>query len=371
MACLVGLPSGFDFLRDHEASLGSPPVPFNRFIPGGFLRWMSPERHVATKEAFRNAMVRDVHEPLEPFMRATIRAELGRMADASDASDGQGVPPRRHVQRMVFAIWMRLFFHVEPHAPELQRLKALYAIVDMRNPTGASNRAVKTALAAIAQLLRDRLATVGPAGAEPPGSFLEALVRSHPRSLDDPGVLLNVVYMAHTTWSDVSGLLQWLFRMLTDHPEWAGRLRSDDPDGSSLSTRIVMETLRLEQSEHLYRVAKREIEHDGFVIPRGWLVRLCVRESHQDPGVFENPRSFDPDRFLSRSYTRREYSPFGAGGRYACLGEGLTKAVGHLFVEELARGYEWRTVSDGPYEYSAWRHWRPASTWRVLVTPRQ
>jgi cytochrome P450 len=135
-----------------------------------------------------------------------------------------------------------------------------------------------------------------------------------------------------------------------------------------LSTRVVLETLRLEQSEHLYRVATREIEHRGFVIPRGWLVRLCVRESHRDPAVFENPEAFDPDRFLRRTYTRREYSPFGAGLRHTCLGEGLTRLVGHVFVEEVASAYTWRTVTDGAYEYSAWRHWRPSSRWRVLAT---
>ena len=67
---------------------------------------------------------------------------------------------------------------------------------------------------------------------------------------------------------------------------------------AATSTRIVMETLRLEQSEYLYRETTRDIEHKGVVIPRGWLVRLCVRESHQDPAIFANPDVFDPDRFL-------------------------------------------------------------------------
>ena len=193
------------------------------------------------------------------------------------------------------------------------------------------------------------------------------MARSRPESVDDATTIGNLIYMMHTTWADVSGLLQWLFRMLTEHSDWAERVRNRHRE-PSLSMRIVMETLRLEQSEYLYRVANRAIEHAGSVIPRGWLIRLCVRESHQNPAVFDDPQSFDPDRFLHRSYARQDYAPFGAGLRHACLGEGLTKALGRIFVEELAVGYAWRTIADGPYEYSAWRHWRPSSDWRVLVT---
>ena len=190
-------------------------------------------------------------------------------------------------------------------------------------------------------------------------------------------MICNLVYILHTTWADVSGLLQWVLRMLTDHPEWADKLRLALPgtgsDGDSelpLSKRIVMETLRLEQSEYLYRVTTRRVEHRGVVIPKGWLVRLCTRESHQDATVFEHPDVFNPDRFLSRTFTRREYAPFGVGLRHGCLGEHLTKTVARIFAEPLVLGYRWQTVADGPAEHSAWRHWRPASAWRVVLTPR-
>jgi cytochrome P450 len=114
--------------------------------------------------------------------------------------------------------------------------------------------------------------------------------------------------------------------MLTEHPEWADRVRrtrdANDSGVETLPTRIVMETLRLEQSEQLYRVADRQIDHRNFVIPQGWLVRLCVPESHQDPAVFNRPDEFDPDRFACRSFSRRQYSPFGGALDHACLGEG-------------------------------------------------
>jgi len=114
MACIVGLPHGMDFLREHDSSLSSPPLPSGRFIPGGLLRHMPPEKHAITKEAFRKAIVPAVFEPLESFMRETFREELARMVEAGIDSNGKGVRPRRHIQRAVFDIWARLFFDITP-----------------------------------------------------------------------------------------------------------------------------------------------------------------------------------------------------------------------------------------------------------------
>ena len=58
MVCLTGLAEGFEFLRIHDASLKSPPLPFGRFIPSGFLRHMAPDRHAETKAALRKALRR-------------------------------------------------------------------------------------------------------------------------------------------------------------------------------------------------------------------------------------------------------------------------------------------------------------------------
>ena len=372
-ACLVGLSAGSEFFRQHDDVLVSPPWSFGRFIPGGFLRHMPRERHAEAKQVLRLAMAREVYELHEAFIRDQFRQELARMAHASA---GTGVPPRRHIQRAVFSIWVRLFFGIDPASAERARLKTLYRVIDIRNPSSASDRQIRSAVAEIVAIARAHTADGHSPGAGA-GSFLEALARSSPASVDDPTIMGNLAYILHTTWADVSGLLQWIARMLTDHGQWADRLRlpahadsAHEGGALSLSTRVVMETLRLEQSEYLYRATTSDVSHGGMVIPKGWLVRLCVRESHQDPAVFEHAQTFDPDRFLHRSFARREYAPFGAGLRHACLGEELTKTVGGIFAEELARGYHWQSVADGPAEHSAWRHWRPSSAWRIVLTPR-
>ena len=133
-----------------------------------------------------------------------------------------------------------------------------------------------------------------------------------------------------------------------------------------------METLRLEQAEYLYRRLVRPIEVEGMVLPAGWFVRLCIWESHRDPTVFSDPDRFNPDRFAGRTYSRAQYSPFGADA-HGCMGSQLALFLGRTFVEELALGYDWRVVSDGPLQRGNRHrnHWCPSSRLRVVMTPRQ
>jgi cytochrome P450 len=372
MACFVGLSDGLNFLKEHESTLASPSLPFGRFIPGGFIRHMSEERHALTKQLFRKALAREVYEPLDPFVRETIRAELNRTVARSELATSS-VVPRPHIQRMTFLIWVRMFFNISD-ADRLAQLKQLYKVIDIRNPTGASHGSINSALDEIAAIARRQLRDDEASRSALARSFFEAIAMADPGAVDNGTIVRNLIYLLHTSWADVSGLLVWLWRMMTEHPTWADRMReaapSTDMDATPLSTRIVMETLRLEQSEQLYRVTTRQIEHAHFVIPKGWLVRLCVRESHQDPTVFEHPEQFDPNRFLGHTFNRREYSAFGGALRHACLGEGLTTLVGRCFVEELTGHFSWRTIDDGECEYGPWRHWRPSSRWRVAVSVR-
>ena len=130
-------------------------------------------------------------------------------------------------------------------------------------------------------------------------------------------MLGNLVFLFHVTWADVSGLLTWIARMLADHPLSSARPapswpRAAGPAASArdaLCTRIVLETLRLEQSEHIYRRTTHAVAVGDATIPAGWIVRVGVHEAHRNAAVFEHPDAFDPDRFLGRSYSKDEYSP--------------------------------------------------------------
>ncbi len=130
-----------------------------------------------------------------------------------------------------------------------------------------------------------------------------------------------------------------------------------------------METLRQEQSEYISRRANREIRWQGYVIPRGWGVRVCVRENHRDPDALPNPDRFDPDRFR-QAPSRDSYSVFGASAtRTSCLGASLTLTLGRIFVRELVDGFEWSVARDGPPEFSG-VHWQPSPRFQIALRSR-
>jgi cytochrome P450 len=372
LACINDLPVGRRLLKEADADLVAPPLGFSRFIPGGYLRYRAPAEHASYKNLFRLAFSRDVADARSAQLHAGFRNGLTAVA-----AEGAEIPPRARVNRILFPLWAGLYSGLEPDAPETARLKELSRVIDTRNPRWVSDRRVRAAAAELGEIfVAQRTRFDALPDDEVPRCFLDEIRRHEPSSLDDPAVLGNLVFLFHVTWGDVSGLLTWIARMLAGHPAVVLAARAELAPGAddgpaprdSLCTRIVHETLRLEQSEHIYRRTTSSVTVADRTIPSGWIVRVGVHEAHRNPTVFERPDTFDPDRFLGRSYAKDEYSPFGAH-RLACLGEQVTVAVARTFTEELVTGFDLETTRDGPAELGSWGHWAPSSRWRLALSP--
>ncbi len=363
--CVLGLERGHELLRRHRAELAPAPLPFTRLVPGGFLRYLPPERHDVLAPLFRTAFGTDVLGSASPRMTAAVRRNLDLLA-----AEG-GTAPRPAVERLVHAALAAVVLGVEPH--DEARLDDLTrALEPLGSEAGADRRSARRAAAAlerVAKLLSD-LPEVPPDGH--PTSSVDTIRRSRPDALHDPWICGNLAFMLHVAGDNVSGLLVWLLKMAADHPSYADRLAALPPDAArELADRVVLETLRLAQSEYLYRIASRPLEIDGFTVPRGWFVRVCIRESHREPGVFDRPDTFDPDRFAGRRPTTAELAPFGLD-RHACPGAQLTLGLARTFLLELAHRYRIRALADGPPERPPrhWHHWRPSAAFRVTLQPR-
>jgi cytochrome P450 len=145
-------------------------------------------------------------------------------------------------------------------------------------------------------------------------------------------------------------------------------LNDNEDDRLAVIDSVVKETLRLAQSEYLYRRLLEDVEFDGMTLPKGWLVRLCVRESHRSEAVFENPARFDPDRFLRKKSVVTEYAPFGYGA-HGCNGIALNDMICRAFLHTLASGFDWTITQDGSLErgFRHWSHWQPSSALRIQM----
>ena len=363
MVCIVGLEKANKLLLQHDSDLVAPPLPFNRFIEGGYLRYLPEETHANYRRFFRTVFHSEAARDAEPRIASIFYDGFSQLADDSA---NRAIVLRPAVMRMMFVAWSELFYGIGQEHPDFPRLRKLFHVIDIRKARWARRKTIDSALAEIEAIMRQRAGEL--ASSDLPAScFLAVLARDHPETLSDRTVLGNLIYIMQVTWGDVTGLLLWVFRMLSDNRQWATRLAGDQ--SRDLAQRIVQETLRLEQSESRYRRALTDIEIDGFRIPKNWLVRICVRESHRNEETFPNPLVFDPDRFSSRPLTRSQYAPFGAF-RLACIGEELTKSVGSIFALELVSNFDWRVIDDGAPSISSWTHNAPYARMSVEMFRR-
>lgn len=362
MVCIADLALGREFLQRHDRDTMTPPMPFNDDIPDGFMRYMAPEVH----REYRSRMKTLFTDPEFLDQRSGPIRDLIRRTVAAMAQRVEPVNPVPAISDMTFTAFAGFFFAIEPGDAAFGRLRACYATIDYRAARLTRRKRAKRALSEIETIVlghaleRDCYF----------GRFVAARARERDGPPVDTTLIRNFIFLLQTSWIDVTDLLVWVFKLLGDHPRWTEALRADlasgDPErvraASRLADRIVRETLRLEQSEYLMRRAIRDIDFAGFHIPRGWLVRICVRESHRDPSVFPDPHAFDPDRFRD-AVPSRLYAPFGMQQK-SCLGASVTLWMGREFALALAQGPCWDVVRDGPRELGAF-HWRPSVHYRV------
>jgi cytochrome P450 len=372
--CVVGHQQGLDLLRRSDSALEVwPPAPFSAFIPRGFLRYMGQEDHRVYSQLFRTAMAAGLMETSAPYLQAETRLALRRMAIESDAEPSIGLRPIPYLDRMLFAILARFFLGVSPETETFKRLRSLHGAIGIPRLTLRSrHKRVQDAVEKLTAFLVDhgrQITKQTTPVSDRPSCLLSEIIRLEPHRVDDPTMLGNIIYMLEAGRTDVGGLLMWVLKHLSDHPQWLKAVRmqsSSPPDANDLAARVVKETLRLEQSEYLYRRASDDIDVGHFVVPKGWLIRVCIRDGHQDPAVFDRPESFNPDRFRDRNYAHGDYAPFGLF-RHMCIGAQLTQEIGRCFVSELAREFALEAVEDGPPEHPRF-HWEPNARFRIRVT---
>jgi len=380
VACVVGHERARRILVDHADALVPASLPYNRLLTKGVLRYMTGADHRQEAPVFRTVFAKMDVAGAEASVRASLRRELAALADLSQRAPG-GACARDAFERWIIGAIARVFLGIEPDDARVATIARLLPLLAFHRTGGPRwRRDMLAGVAGLSELVREigREAAAGSprvAG----GSALDLLAASEAHALDMPARVENFVMIYRIASNDLTGLLDWIFLFLGDAPRWRDAVRAHGRTAGAPRTAlpldpatcVVMETLRLEQSEFLYRRVAKPVEIDGWTIPAGWILRLCVNESHRDASVFEDPDRFDPGRFRDRAWSRSEYSPFG-GHTHGCMGAHLAHFFGRLFVEELAIGFDWTVVRDGPLERGSRHrdHWRPSALRRVVMRPR-
>ncbi|WP_037878631.1 cytochrome P450 [Streptomyces sp. NRRL S-378] len=250
------------------------------------------------------------------------------------ARDGEVLDVGEEMRRFALdAIWRSLTGHsLDPGTEE--ELAAVPAVVaalpSLPADSVAARGAVAGELARIDALSNRAIATARSAGAGPEGpGLLHVLLEAAETSPEYTDRLIRdeLVTLLVAGHETTAVTLTWLHLLLDRNPHARERALAAGPDGSperrAAVQALVHETLRFYPSAWILpRHAAADDVLTGYAIEAGTDVLVCPYLTHRDPGTWEDPARFDPDRFLApgRRPTRPgSYAPFGLGPR-ACLG---------------------------------------------------
>ncbi|ELU08763.1 hypothetical protein CAPTEDRAFT_39114, partial [Capitella teleta] len=140
-----------------------------------------------------------------------------------------------------------------------------------------------------------------------------------------------------------STAMTWILWVLSNHPDVQQKCReeileyfSDDSeitwdrlDALHYCTNVIKETLRMYPPVplSLREAVKDDIFLEKYYIPKGTIILMLIGPMMRRPELFEDPDTFNPDRFDDPEVTRNLYSfmPFLIGPRM-CLGHKFSMA---------------------------------------------
>ena len=91
-----------------------------------------------------------------------------------------------------------------------------------------------------------------------------------------------------------------------------------------------------------HAVTSDDVVFHGYRIPKDTPVLFNLDSVLKDPGIFENPLQFNPERFIDADgnvFRPKEFIPFGIGRRI-CLGEAVAKMELFLFLTAMIKQFD-------------------------------
>ena len=142
----------------------------------------------------------------------------------------------------------------------------------------------------------------------------------------------------------------WVDRLIAEVGD--GAIDPDKLDDSDVLQRIFLELHRLyHRPRAFFRVVQKPFvltDSEGVCYPleTGDHLMIHAATAHRDPGLFDDPTRFDPDRYLKRPELRDYVWDFGTKTQdnYTCIGQraGIADNVFLVLLTTLLRDYEWR-----------------------------
>ena len=290
----------------------------------------------------RQGTVLDIHEEM---MHLTL-CIAGMTLFGMDLSD-ENNPIGKAFQAMAHAMSSYVYFPFPPLSiptPKNRRMQA----------------ALRTLDTMIGELIRERQQEK-----EDRGDLLSMLLLAR----DEDGQAMNeqqlrdeiitLLFAGHET---TANNLTWAWYELSRHENEEERLWKEvktvlhgrNPTLAEVSQmsypRMVMdEILRLyPPAAHLARHSQTDDEICGYRLPANRLVMLNLAAAHRNPTFWEQPDTFDPERFSPQHPAEGKehaYFPFGSGP-HLCIGNSFALLEGQIILAMIAQRYRLRLQAD-------------------------
>ncbi|KAL6553065.1 hypothetical protein OROGR_006907 [Orobanche gracilis] len=181
--------------------------------------------------------------------------------------------------------------------------------------------------------------------------------------LSDEEMIDLIITILYSGYETVSTTSMMAVKYLHDHPKVLEDLRKehmairerkgpDEPidynDYRSMrfTRAVIYETSRLATIVNgVLRKTTRDMEINGYLIPKGWRIYVYTREVNYDPCLYPDPLTFNPWRWLGKNGLENQHQLliFGGGTRQ-CPGKELGLAEISTFLHYFVTRYTWEEV---------------------------
>ena len=319
----------------------------------------------------------------------------------AEAPRGQTLDVSNEMMRLTLAIVSRTLFGATvaqeaellgPAITELQEEthRRQFVIVDLPEwvPLPGIRRAKaarKTVEQVVTRIIEERRRTDAPVHNDLLAMLLSAMDADTGEPMDDAQLrdeVRTIILAGHETTANA---LTWTWYLLARNPAAATELRSelarvlggrvptvDDLPQLAYTKMVVEESMRLLPPVWaLSREAIADDEVDGYRIPAGSTVVLSQFVTQRHPDFWEEPETFDPERFTPERVKQRHrfaYFPFGGGPRF-CIGSNFAMLEAQLILATIAQRYELELVPERPVQLEPLITLRPKYGLMMMLRP--
>lgn len=214
------------------------------------------------------------------------------------------------------------------------------------------------------------------------GDLLDLIIHQKTSETMEPLSEEELVYDAYLLQiagtGNTSKTLCYCLNALSENTEWSERLRAEighfDAGAMSrgmkdfpLMKATLMEAERLfPAAPVLPRVPSEEIEFLGYPLAKGAHCLHLVSLMHFDETIYEDPFTFDPQRWLDNDHPKQAHGTFG-GGSHVCLGMNVARLQMPLTLGYLLSGFDFEITKKPLVENYAYPGEIDSKTMRIGV----